>query len=378
MGAAVGLIGDAIGRRPVLIALGILGAIGSLSLAFSANAAVIILAFGLGGIGRGGGAGSGGTYGPFFPAEQPMVATSVPPNLRTLAFGRLGFIGVLAAAAGSLAAGSLNIFRHLGMTSDEAYKLLFAMGAAASLVVSFFCVPLRESHNDRKHKTGEKPLSDGGANEEPFEPINKPDAAHRTVSTRQLVSRLAITNALNGFGFGFLGPLLIYWFHVRFGAGTAEIGVLYTIINLVSALPYLGAHKISNKLGAVRTVVSTRILGVILLLGMAPAPTFVIASILLALRTVCNNLGMPSRQAYTMGIADERRRGAVAAFGSLPAMATSSISPIVGGALMNLVVDVPIFGAALFMAANAVAYYFAFRHIPLPSEQKRNNQSVQK
>ncbi len=376
LGAAVGLVSDAIGRRPVLIALGILGAAGSLALAFSADAIVVVLAFGLGGIGRGGGAGSGGTYGPFFPAEQPMIATSVPPQMRTRAYGVLGFIGVLAAAAGSLAASSLDLIRHLGFSADDAYRLMFAFGAIASLAVAIFCMPLREQRPSRRHarspaSNGEITGTDGSSSEENEVAGRTPETGSENVTTKQLVSRMAFTNGLNGFGFGFLGPLLIYWFYVRFGVGTAEVGLLYTVINLVGALPYLGAHRISNRLGAVRTVVGTRMISVLLLLAMAPAPTFIIASVLLGLRTVCTNLGMPARQAYTMGVADERRRGTVAAFSSLPAMATSSISPVVGGALMNVFVDVPIVGAAFFMAANTIAYYLAFRHVPLPGEISR-------
>jgi MFS family permease len=101
---------------------------------------------------------------------------------------------------------------------------------------------------------------------------------------------------------------------------------------------------------------------------MVLAPTFIVAAVLLGLRTVCSNLGMPARQAYTMGVADERRRGAVAAFSSLPAQATSSISPVIAGALMKVFVDIPVVGAAFFMAANTIAYYLAFRNVPLPGE----------
>ena len=373
--AAVGVVGDRVGRRPVLIALGILGAAGALALSFSATAAVVVLAYGLGGIGRGGGAGSGGVYGPFFPAEQPMIATSVPPNERTRAYGRLGFIGVLTAAAGSFAASSLDLFHHLGISIEDSYRLMFLIGAAASVAVSLFCLPLREKRPELKEK-GRDPkglnslapsqpsdFAETGSGEDASGP-----ARASGVTTKQLLGRLGLTNALNGFGFGFLGPLLIYWFHVRFGVGTAEIGALYSIINLVGALPYLGAHRITNRLGAVRTVVGTRSAAVLLLLSMVLAPTFIVAAVLLGLRTVCSNLGMPARQAYTMGVADERRRGAVAAFSSLPAQATSSISPVIAGALMNVFVDIPVVGAAFFMAANTIAYYLAFRNVPLPGE----------
>ncbi len=357
--AAVGVLGDRIGRRPLLIAVGLLGAAGCLALAVSDNLAVVVVASGLGGVGRGGGAGSGGAFGPFFPAEQPLLAASVAPADRTRAFGRLGFLGVLAAAAGSIVAGFPSLLHHAGLSWNSAYRLVFLIGAALSVAIAAVSVPLRE------HRPTPRPRRSTGSGSAVDAP-NQPGPVG--LSTRQLVGRLGLTNALNGFGFGFLGPLLTYWFHVRFGAGPAELGVLYTVVNLVSAIPYLGAHRLTDRLGAVRTVAVTRAASVVLLLAMAPAPSFAVAGLLLGLRTMANSLGLPARQSYAMGAADERRRGTVAALGALPSMVTSSVSPAVGGALMGVFVDVPIVGAAVFMAANALTYYLSFRRAPLPHE----------
>nr|MDA8073608.1 MFS transporter [Actinomycetota bacterium] len=127
--AAVGVVSDRIGRRPVLIAVGLLGALGALALAASTDVVVVVVASGLGGIGRGGGAGSGGAFGPFFPAEQPLLAASVPADHRTKSFGRLGFIGVLAAAAGSLVAAVPTALHGTGMSWIDAYKVVFGSDA---------------------------------------------------------------------------------------------------------------------------------------------------------------------------------------------------------------------------------------------------------
>ena len=348
---AVGLVGDRFGRRRVLIALGLLGAAGGVVLALFSNPVLLVLASGLAGVGRGGGAGGGGAFGPFFPAEQPLLAASVRPDRRTAAFGRIGFVGVLTGALGSLVALVPGQLHGAGWSILAADRLLFVVGAAVSLWVVVVSLPIREPPPPGRPQRSR-------ATRDPS-----------TLTTRQLIGRLGLTNALNGFGFGFLGPLLTYWFHTRFGAGAAAVGALYTVANLLSALPYLGAHRLTRRLGAVRTVVATRSASVVALLAMAAAPSFLVAAALLSVRTMFNSLGLPARQSYTMGVADERRRGTVAALGALPSMFTSSVSPVVGGALMGLFVDVPIVGAALFMGANTLTYYLAFRHAPLPEER---------
>ncbi len=42
------------------------------------------------------------------------------------------------------------------------------------------------------------------------------------------------------------------------------------------------------------------------------------------------------------------------------------ISPAIGGAVMDAFLDFPIYGAAIFMLANAVGYHFAFRRSETP------------
>jgi len=369
--AAAGLLGDRIGRRVVLAVLGLLGALGAFGMAVTSNVAVVMVANGLGGVGRGGGAGSGGSWGPYFPVEQPLLAESASDAERTRAFGEIGFVGVLAGAAGSLVAFLPSFLRADGLSEVRADRLVFLLGGILSLGIVAAVVPLVERRRTAVRSLGGDPAAWAASAEHRRPAEADPGGASGSLSTRALIGRLGLTNALNGLGFGFLGPLLTYWFHVRFGVGAASLGLLYTVINLVTALPYLGAAGLARRLGAVRTVVVTRIVSVAALVAMIFAPSFAIAGALFAFRMAANSLGLPARQSFTMGVADERRRGTVAAFSSLPSLMTSSVSPVVGGALMGELLSTPLIGAALFMGLNTVAYYFAFRRTRPPEERTR-------
>jgi MFS family permease len=350
--AAVGLLADRFGRRRMLLCLGGLGAVGGAAMALTGNPIAVTVASGLGGVGRGGGAGSGGSWGPVFPAEQPLLAGSVEAKNRTAAFGSIAFVGVLAGAAGSLVAYLPDGLHASGWGWLPAYRLVFWLGAALSLVMLIVTLPVRET-------LAPAPAPGGDAQRQPG-----------SLSTRQLIGRLTLTNGLNGLGVGFLGPLLTYWFHVRYGVGPGQLGLLYTLVNLVTALPYLGAARLAARMGAVRAVTVTRAGSAACLLLMAWMPTFALAGLVFAVRMALNSLGLPTRQSYVMGVADERRRGAVAALGMLPAQVTSSISPVIGGVLMESVLDTPLYGSALFITANLIAYYYAFRNVPPPEEAR--------
>lgn len=352
----VGLVGDRIGRRLVLVSLGLLGAAGGALLAMSAAPVLVTVASGLAGIGRGGGVGGGGAWGPFFPAEQPLLAASIPAEKRTAAFGKVGFLGVLGGTAGSLAAVAPTWLHTAGWSWLSAYRLLFGLIAVASLMVAALSLPLRDPPAVRRPQR-------------PADPARSP-ASHRaaSLSTRELIGRLALTNGINGLAIGCMGPILVYWFHRRYGVGPGEVGVVYAVANLASALPQLGAARLAGRLGAVRAVVTSRALSAAFLLSMVWMPTFGLAAAAFLIRSVLNSVSGPTRQSYVMGVAAERQRGTVAALGALPSQVTASISPAAAGALMRSFLDTPVWGAALFVWANALTFWLSFRHAPPPEE----------
>lgn len=355
----VGLAGDRIGRRRVLVGLGLLGAVGGAVLAMSAAPVLVTVASGLAGIGRGGGVGGGGAWGPFFPAEQPLLAASIPAGQRTAAFGKVGFLGVLGGTVGSLAAVAPTWLHTVGWSWLSAYRLLFGFMAVASVMVAALSLPLRDPPAVRRPQR-------------PADPARGPAGLRAaSLSTRQLIGRLALTNGINGLAIGCMGPILVYWFHRRYGVGPGEVGFVYAVANLASALPQLGAARLAGRLGAVRAVVTSRALSAAFLLSMAWMPTFGLAAAAFLLRSVLNSVSGPARQSYVMGVAAERRRGTVAALGALPSQVTASVSPAVAGALMRSFLDTPVWGAALFVWANALAFWLSFRHAPPPEETRR-------
>lgn len=344
----VGLGADRYGRRRALLVLAGLTAAGGLLLAWLPLGVLIaVVASGLGGVGRGGGAGSGGAWGPVFPAEQPLLAAAAPEDNRTHVFGVISFVGVLAGAAGSLVAGVPDLLVGQGVPIMVGYRLLFALGAALGVVMMAFTLPIREEPPNARPQTA---------------------APEAPISARQLIGRLSLTNGLNGFGIGFLGPLLTYWLYRRFGVGSAEIGVLYAVVNVAVAVPYLGSAALVRRLGAVRTVVWTRLTGVVALIAIPFLPSFLLVGVAYTLRMILNSLGMPARQSFTMAVSDERYRSRVAAFSSVPSQVTSLVSPAVAGVVMDSWLNFPLFGAAVFIAANAVAYHFAFHKVAVPGE----------
>jgi MFS family permease len=345
----VGSTADHFGRRRMLVGLGALGCVGAIGFALTTSPWVLAPMAALGTIGRGGGAGSGGSWGPFYPAEQPLVAASVDPGQRNSAFAMLSAAGVGGSAIGSLLAALPTVLTATaGIDRTSSFRPMFVIAAAASAAVVWLAAQIQETRTS-----------------EPRAPLLVLPA-----SARAIIGRLWVTNALNGFVMGALGPFLTYWFSIRYGVGPATLGLLYTLVNLTSVVAFAGAPSLAARVGSVRAVTLTRLLGAAFFAVMAVSPGFPLAAIAYALRSTLNAVSMTLRQSFVMGVSDDASRSAVAAFGNLPAQVTGTVTPTLGAYLVQAVsVELPIWLATAAMAINAIMYGALFRRFVPPEER---------
>lgn len=347
--AAVGVLADRIGRKPILIVLGILSATGSLAFALTERFPLLLVAAAIGTIGRGGGAGSSGAFGPYYPAEQPWIAEKVEDRLRTHVFGVVSVVGVLAGAFGALMAAVPSLlYRLFALPQVSGDRALFACAAAFGIAMALIVLPVRES---------------------PRPPRNPGQRRVLQPATKHVLWRFIVTNATNGLAVGMLGPVLVYWFHVRFGASAAQLGTLYFLANILAAPSNLAAARVAGRFGTVRAVVALRAVAVVLMAAMALVPTFLVAAILFLLRTQVNTMAGPMRQSFLMGMVDPADRSTAAGFANLPLQILSSAGPTISGQLMQSVwVSLPLELAATLQAVNTALYHLFFRGMQLPEE----------
>lgn len=352
----VGGTADHFGRRRLLVALAVLAAAGATGFAVTTDPWILGLLAAASAVGRGGGAGSGGAWGPFYPAEQPLVAASVADRDRNAAFALLSIAGVGGSAVGSLLAGVPTLLVTLfALERAAAFRPMFLLAAAASAAVAWLAHEVQEARAAAP----------------------RPPLLTVPASARALIGRLWLTNALNGFIIGALGPFLTYWFSIRYGVGPATLGALYTVVNVATGLAFTVAPALATRLGSVRAVTVTRLAGSACFAAMALAPTFPVAAVAYAARTVLNAVSQTLRQSFVMGVSDASSRSAVAAFGNLPAQFTGTLTPTLGAWLVQAVsVELPIWLATVAMAVNAVLYGLLFRRF-VPPEERGGSQEDQ-
>ncbi len=375
LSSATGILADRFGRKTFLILISLLMGAGGVMFGLTRSFAVLVAAAAVGSIGRGG-ALAGAAWGPFYPAAQALIAEQTNDFRRTTVFGALAFVGVTAAAIGSLMAALPHLLQHLfGLPVLDGYRVLFLLIGPFSLAMALVVIPVREGPHSRPARSGstdEDASVRSAASSSPVEPeLVTARKLPFGLSARswRLIWRFMVTNATNGMAIGMLGPFVVYWFYRRFGVTSIELAELFFVLNLVCAIPYLMAGRIARLFGSVRSIVISRTIATAMLIGVVMMPTFLLAAALYTLRMVFNVLSIPVRQSYLMGVIEPSERASAAGLAAFPSQVTSAIGPYFAGYFMeNFAIGLPLEVAAGMQALNTLLYWVFFRNIRPPEE----------
>ena len=351
--ALVGFVADRWGRKPVLVTLGFMTCLSGVVFALTTSYIPLLVAAVAGSIGTGGGAGSGGAFGPYYPAEQALIAEHADDRDRTAVFSGLSLVGVLAASLGAALAAVPRVVRTVGWgTRIDGYHLLFGFTAVLGVAMALIILPVREAVHAHARAGPQA-------------------AAPLSPRTRGLLARFAVTSGVNGLAIGFLGPILALWFHLRYGVDSATIGSLYLVINLAAAASYVSVPAITRRLGGVvRTVVAVRLASVGLLAVLPLMPSFALAGAVYLVRMLANAVSVPARQSFVMGIVAPSERSRMAALSNLPARIFSLAGPTLAGIMFRIWwIGVPLELASGLQLAYAGLFWRFFRAVRPPEEQ---------
>ena len=290
---------------------------------------------------------SAGNVSIFVPMEHALLAGSVPAARRTRMFAAYGLTGAVAAAIGSLAAGSPDILMALGWTRMEGLKAMFILyallGIAGGLV--YRLIP-----------------ADGDT------PGSKPRFA--LGKSRPIVVKLAALFSIDSFAGGFaVQSLLALWLFEKFGMTLASAGAFFFWSGLLAAASYPAAAWIARRIGLLNTMVYTHIPSSLCLIAAALVPNLETALALLLARSALSQMDVPTRSSYVMAVVAPAERAAAASVTSVPRGLASAVSPALAGALFAAGhVAVPFVICGVMKILYDVLLLWTFRHVRPPEE----------
>lgn len=282
-----GILSDLFGRRRVFLVAYGGNLLATTAIIFVTDPTWLLFLAALTGLLEGGHA----IVGPPFMTEQSR------PDERVNLFSLNGGIQVGAASLGNLAAGMLPFaFAYaLGIGPDSAWARRAALLCAVPVMV-LSAIPIYLIREEWK-------------------PIDV-RRWFEGIENYGRIGMLALTEGLVAFGMGFSAPFFNVFFEQNLKASTDQIGLIFALASVLTAIVVLFVPILVQRLGRVRTVTLVKLLGVpcLLFLGMSHsvlwAGAFYVLTILLIGGPFPNRgISDPIYSLFAMEVVKERERG---------------------------------------------------------------------
>ena len=341
------LFAERLGRRRMLLLLGLLNVLGCAALAFTRDTSFLLAAafFGMiNGLGR--------DRGPAYALEQALLPETTTPQRRTLVLAWYSLLLDFGLALGSLLAGIPAILRdHLYWSPAEAFHfawLFCLLLALLNLIFYLGLSPIVELAETYSIRSG---------------PRISPESRRR-------ITRLAALTGMDSLGGGFLtGALVAYWFFRRFGLDEAGLSLLFFGARLANAASHLVAAWLARRIGLVNTMVFTHIPSSFFLMAVPFAPTPAWAAVLFLARESLVEMDVPTRQSYILAVVRPEERPFASGMTTLTRNIAYAIAPYFAGLSMTgLAPAAPLFLCGTTKIAYDLLLYFSIRRIRPPEE----------
>jgi predicted MFS family arabinose efflux permease len=161
-------------------------------------------------------------------------------------------------------------------------------------------------------------------------------AAPLTVSKGRVYT-LAALFSIDAFGGGFIvQSMLALWLFERHGLTLGDAAAIFFWTGLLSAVSFLVAVRIANRIGLVNTMVFTHLPANACLVVLPFVDNFQVVLALLFIRAALSQMDVPTRSSYVMAIVQPEERPAAASITSVPRSMASAVSPLLAGYLLGM------------------------------------------
>jgi len=341
-----GLVGDAVGRRRLLMVMGLLMAMMGVALITARSLPLLAVAAFLGSFSAL--AGASGAMGPLEQASLPATAS---PQRRTDLFALYGIVGTAAVSLGALAAGLPAAFqRAFGVDQVVAFQVLFAGYVLLGLIVALLFSRL-------------SPHIEVATDEARWvNPLQLP--------SRRRIFTLAGLFTVDSFGTGLMAPSLAsYWFFTRFGIQPRELGLVFFASSVLTAISLWVATRLASRIGLVNTMVFTHIPSSLLLIAMPFLPEARLAILFWLVRAFFAQMDVPTSQSCTMAVVGSQERSAMAAASSVSRSVGIAAGPATATALWSVAsASLPFVVGGVVKIAYDLILWCLFRPVKPPEE----------
>ncbi len=346
----IGVTSDRLSRKPFLIAYQVM-LVASCGIAVVSSQPLLIgVSAVLGGFGRG----ANGAAGPFAPAEQAWLAERIRPAKRGLIYSMNTALGFFGTGIGAMLAVLPSLWGRW-LPGALSYRPLFAIVGILAVIT----LVLLASAEERYSGSGTVDRKEG-----------REERHKRSKKENHALSKLVFANVFNGAAIGMTGPLIAYWFAIRFHVGPAVIAPVMAATFVATGVAALFTGSLTGRIGIVRSVVLQRSMGLVMLLLLPVMPFYWLASLVYLLRSAFNRGSAGARQALTIGLVREERRGFATSLNAASLQLPNAAGPTLTGYFFEAGrLVAPFYIAALLQAAYIVMFKRFFSEYNFPQDE---------
>jgi MFS family permease len=184
------------------------------------------------------------------------------------------------------------------------------------------------------------------------------------------VYTLATLFSIDAFAGGLIAQSMIaLWLYQRHGLGPAEAGAIFFFTSVLSAVSFLIAVRIANRIGLVNTMVFTHIPANLCLVAIPFVDSLAVVIVLLMVRGLLSQMDVPTRSSYVMAIVLPEERPAAASITTVPRSLAGSPGPFIAGILLGAsAFGWPLVAAGAIKIAYDLMLLATFRKVKPPEE----------
>ena len=282
-------------------------------------------------------------------ASSPFMAENSSHDERMMLFSMNSAVNMASAVMGSLIGGlgpgALASLAGADPAGVLPYRLTLYLSLAAVLLTLVPLLLIRENRPPTLDRLERLRLFD-------------------RVARNPNVRRLVLVNVLIGIGAGMIVPFFNVYFHKVLLASTDQIGVIFSIGQIVMVAGLLAVPLMAERLGKVRTIALTQLLSIPFLIMIAITMNIYVAAFAYVMRMMLMNMANPAISSFNMEIVAARERATVSSLTTMGWYIFLAMSTYFSGLMMseaNYLLPYMITCVVYFLAA--VAYYVFFLRV---------------
>ena len=348
----VGVLSDKIGRKKSLLAGVIVGSIFNAILVYTSNPILLLTVSLFGGF--------GGLFSIIiWVVGPPFMMENSKPDERTHLFGINLATWFLSNMAGSFAGGFLPgvLSGLLGVETESV--MVYRVTLTVSVVFLFLSLLPYRMIKERQHQKNNATTASR--------------LSLKAIQSRAVMGKLVLVLAPIGLGAGLIVSFFNVFFKNKLEATPEQIGIIFALGNVMTAVGIVLAPVVSGRLGKVHAIAFTQLSSIPFIFGIAFSPNLGFAAVSYLARGALMVMGTPIYQNLAMEVVQTEERATTSGLTTMADRIPRAVGSSIAGQMMtqgNYVLPYMMTSAFYFFASTLFLTFFQKTEKATPSKAK--------